>query len=96
MYLIGIMLLTCKSKEEESHLYRSVYNFIRQNTHLDGVTPLHISCSSAANVNEIDVNNLILFPNAIMCKILVVCGANVNSQDKDYNTTAYNLEMRRN
>ena len=89
IYLIGIMLLTYESKEEESQLYRAVYNFIRQNTyHYDGVTPLHMSCNTATKINEnyIDENNVVLFPNTFICNTLVICGANVNAQDKDKTT----------
>ena len=87
MYLIGIMLLTYKSKEEESQLYRAVYNFIQQNTYHDnGVTPLHMSCDTATNDTNTDENNVVLFPNALICKTLVACGGYVNAQDKDKNT----------
>ena len=85
--LVGIMLLTYTSKEDENQLYRAVYGFIRQKPHLrNGFTPLHMCCDSVTNDNNIDVKNVILFPNILLCKTLVACGANVNAQDRHNDT----------
>ena len=43
-------------------------------------------CGSVTNDNNIDVKNVILFPNIHICKTLVACGANVNAQDNYKNT----------
>ena len=85
--LIGIMLRTYTSKEEECHLNRAVYTFIHQKARLlNGFTPLHMYCDGDSNDNNIDVRDEILFPNVLICKVFVACGANVNAQDNYRNT----------
>ena len=87
VYLIGLMQLTLSSKDEETQLHRAVYNFIQQNLHLqNGYTPLHMCCSSVTNDNNFDMGDVVNFPNARICKTLVVCGANVNARDLYSNT----------
>ena len=86
-YLVGIMLLSYSSKNEKCQLNRAVYNFIHQNPRLlNGFTPLHMCCDCDSNGNDIDVKGEILFPNVIICKAFVACGANVNAQDNNRNT----------
>ena len=86
-YLIGIMILSYTSKEEECQLKRAVYSFIHQKPRLwKGVTPLHMCCDSGLNDSKIDVSGEILFPNVLICKAFVACGADVNAQDNNRNT----------
>ena len=87
IYLIGIMLQTFTSKEEEHQLNRAVYSFIKMKPLLtNGCTPIHICCGSATKDYDIDLKNEILFPNIRLCKVLVACGASVNAQDGNNNT----------
>ena len=87
IYLIGVMLMTYTSKEEENQLMRAAYKFVQQKPRSqNGLTPLHICCDSESNDNDIDVKDEILFPNVILCKTFVACGANVNAQDNKMNT----------
>ena len=87
MYLVGIMLQTFTAKEEECHLNQVVYLFMRQKDRLlNGFTPLHMCCDVDSDNNDIDVKGEILFPNVLICKALVACGADVNAQDKNRNT----------
>ena len=87
-YLIGIMLLSYTSKEEECQLKRAVYSFIHQKPSLrNGVTPLHLCCDSGLNYSKIEIlSGEILFPNVLICKAFVACGADVNAQDNNRNT----------
>ena len=90
MYLVGIMLLTYTSKHEENQLYRAVrnfMNFIRQEPQFENeFNPLHMCCTNVTNDNKIDVCNIILFPNILLCQTLVACGADINARDSHHNT----------
>ena len=87
MYLIGLLLLTYTSKDDEKQMYLAVNNFVQLNTKLqNGFTPLHICCSSLTNDYRLGFGDAVVFPNARICKTLVTCGANVNAQDIYYNT----------
>ena len=87
IYLIGVMLMTYTSKEEENQLMRAAYKFVQQRPRTqNGSTPLHICCDSESNENDINVLDKILFPNVILCKTFVACGANVNALDNNMNT----------
>ena len=91
-YLVGIMLRTYTSHGEEYNLNRAVYTFINQKARLlSGYTPLHMCCDSDLNDNDIDVKGEILFPNLIICKSFVACGANVNAQDNNRNTPLHTI-----
>ena len=87
IYLVGIMLQTYTSKEEEFQLNRAVYDFIQTKPEIrNGYTPLHICCDSQSNNNTINMKNEVLFPNVRLCKVLVACGASVNAQDVNNET----------
>ena len=87
IYLIGVMLMTYTSKEEEHQLMRAAYKFVQQKPCLqNGSTPLHICCDTESNDNNIDVKDEILFPNETLCNTFVACGANVNALDNNMNT----------
>ena len=73
IYLIGIMLLTYTSKNEEYQIHQAVYNFIRQKPQLqNGLTALHMCCTSVTNDNNIDMGNVVSFPNAHISKKNVI------------------------
>ena len=87
IYLIGVMLMTYTSKEQENQLMQAAYRFVQQKPCLQtGLTPLHICCDSESNDNDIDVQDEILFPNISLCKTFVASGANVDAQDNNMNT----------
>ena len=91
-YLVGIMLRTYISHGEEYNLNRAVFTFIHQKARLlSGYTPLHMVCDSDSNDNVIDMKGEILFPNLIICKSFVACGANVNALDNNRNTPLYTI-----
>lgn len=87
VYLLVIMLKMTKEEEEIEELHRIVYKFLQQKPCLkNGYTPLHMCCDSATIVDDFHVNDVVSFPNALLCKTLVACGANVNILDKRKNT----------
>ena len=97
LYLIGMMLLTKTTSKEKDQLRREVYNFLHQKPRLlSGATPLHMCCDSATNDNTIDVENIILFPNTLICRMLLTCGADVNAQDKAKQTPLHVISKQDN
>ena len=87
IYMLIIMLKMEKNDDELEELHRVVYRFIQQKPCLkNGYTPLHMSCDSATIVDDFHVNDVVTFPNAHLCKILVACGAEVNAKDRRKNT----------
>ena len=97
LYLIGMMLLTKTTSKEKDQLRREVYNFLHQKPRLlSGATPLHMCCDSATNDNTIDVKNIILFPNTLICRMLLTCGADVNAQDEAKQTPLHVISKKGN
>ena len=87
VYLLVIMLKMNKTDEEIDDLHRVVYKFLQQKPCLkNGYTPLHMGCDSATIVDDFHVNDVVKFPNALLCTTLVACGANVNALDQRKNT----------
>ena len=87
LYLIGFMLLTELTTKKLRQMCCEIYKFLQQNPRLQsGATPLHMSCDSKTNDNAINVRNIILFPNTLICKTLLHCGADVNAQDNNKET----------
>ena len=87
LYMVGILLL-CKPTAKEKHqLYRAVYKLITLDPRLkSGATPLHMCCDWGTNDNTIKMKNVILFPNTLICKTLLKCGADANAQDENKQT----------
>ena len=87
LYMVGILLL-CKPTAIEKHqLYRAVYKFITLDPRLkSGATPLHMCCDWGTNDNTMKMKNVILFPNTLICKTLLKCGADANAQDENKQT----------
>ena len=97
LYLIGMMLLTKTTSKENDQLRREVYNFLQQKPRLlGGATPLHMCCDCATNDNTIDVQNVILFPNTLICRMLLTCGADVNAQDEAKQTPLHVISKQGN
>ena len=87
LYMVGILLL-CKPTTKEKHqLYRAVYIFITLDPRLkSGATPLHMCCDWGTNDNTIKMKHVISFPNTLICKTLLKCGADANAQDESKQT----------
>ena len=87
LYLIGFMLLTKLTTKKIRQMCCEIYKFLQQNPRLQsGATPLHMSCDSKTSDNTINVRNIISFPNTLICKTLLHCGADVNAQDNNKET----------
>nr|AIG62901.1 feminization-1b [Sinohyriopsis schlegelii] len=87
LYLLVISLNVNKSKEETEVLHKLGYKFLRLKPALkNGYTPLHMAVDSVTIVDDFHVNDVVMFPNAPLCKMLVSCGADVNALDARHNT----------
>ena len=87
MYLLGIMLTISKNEKDRTDIHRDVYDFIRQKPALlNDFTPLHISCGSTTFVCDVHLSNIVGFPNVMLCKTLIDCGASVNATDNGKKT----------
>ena len=89
IYLVDIMLRMVNRDDEEHNLHRAVYKFNKLNLCLtNGFTPLHIVCGNSDTFEhtKFDVKDVIVFPDAMLCRTLLICGARVNAHDNQRNT----------
>lgn len=87
MLVIVTKLIKKLSPEEETNVYRLVYQINKLNlTTGDGSTLLHLSVNADTPVDEFHTKYVCKFPCAATACMLVNCGADVNVTDKAGNT----------
>ncbi|ROT76986.1 protein fem-1 homolog B [Penaeus vannamei] len=73
--------------EKESQVYQTVYNLVRvQARTRSGQTLLHLAVNPDTPVDDFHTNHICRFPCATTTKLLIACGADVNSMDSNRNT----------
>lgn len=87
LYLLVIILKLKVPVTQKEDFCRCVYRLIQQKPQLrNGYTLLHMVTDTATIIDDFHVNDIVTFPNGALCKLLIDCGANVNTQDKLGNT----------
>ena len=89
LYLIIILTKVRCTKDEEFRLCRLVYRFIKLDlrmTNKKNYTTLHIACDEDTPVDDFHVNDIVVFPNDILLRLLLQCGADPNAVDLDGNS----------
>ncbi|KAK3097697.1 hypothetical protein FSP39_012220 [Pinctada imbricata] len=87
LYLFTLAAITSTSDRERENLLKLSYRFLRLKPELkNGYSPLHMAVDSATLVDNFHVNDVVTFPSAILTKLFIQSGANLNSQDKYGNT----------
>ena len=88
VYLVGIMLKVGKTEKDTEDIHRAVYKLIKQNPTLsNGYTPLHMCCDRDTYIDyEHTLQDIVRFPNVLLCKTFITCGAKVDTQDKKNNS----------
>ena len=87
-YIIAYSLQVKIDKGNEVELCKLVYRFVKMNLRLrkNNYTPLHMACDESTLVDDFHVNDVVSFPNAILAKLLIKCGAAVNVVDSENNS----------
>ena len=85
LYLVGIMLKIRKTEDELEEIHKAVYKFVKLNPTLsNGYTPLHMCCDRDTYIDyDHTLQDMVKFPNALLCKTFLTCGAKVDTLDKD-------------
>ena len=92
LYLLDIMIKIRSAKDDNLQFCRLVYRFNALRLHLrDGRTPLHLSCDETTAVDDFHVNDVVNFPNDVLVRFLIHCGADVNATDRDGNTPLHTI-----
>lgn len=99
----GLYLLTIATKLMKNHrikisrdclkeLYRMVYQMNRMKLKLrDGQDLIHLACNGVSPVDDFHTSDVCKFPCLETVKLLLHCGASVDSLDNDRNTPLHTL-----
>lgn len=73
--------------DKESQIHHTVYGLVRvQPRTKSGQTLLHLAVNPETPVDDFHTNHICRFPCATTTKLLIACGADVNSMDNNRNT----------
>ncbi|XP_028921258.1 protein fem-1 homolog B [Ornithorhynchus anatinus] len=87
LYLVCISTKTQCSEDDQARLNRQIYNLIQLDPRTrDGATLLHLAVNSNTPVDDFHTNDVCSFPNALVAKLLLDCGAEVNAVDLEGNS----------
>ncbi|KAG8145246.1 putative Protein fem-1-like protein [Naja naja] len=87
LYLVCISTKTQCRDEEQSRINKQIYNLIHLDPRTrDGSSLLHHAVNSGTPVDDFHTNDVCSFPNALVTKLLLDCGADVNAVDHEGNT----------
>ena len=92
LYLLDITIKIRWAKDDDIQFCRLVYRFNALKLRLrDGRTPLHLACDETAVVDDFHVNDVVSFPNDVLVRYLIQCGADVDAADANGNTPLHTI-----
>ncbi|XP_078539188.1 protein fem-1 homolog B [Lissotriton helveticus] len=87
LYLVCISTKTRCSVEEQSRINKQIYNLIQLDPRTrDSSSLLHLAVNCSTPVDDFHTNDVCSFPNALVTKLLLDCGADVNAVDNEGNS----------
>ncbi|KAK3606708.1 hypothetical protein CHS0354_013869 [Potamilus streckersoni] len=92
LHCIGV----CLQIEKEDQHVKCLRAILKQIVHLDprlkdGSSLLHVAVSSTDSEDFLSKTEIITFPNASICTVLIQCGADVNCMDYKKNTPLHKI-----
>ncbi|XP_043933603.1 protein fem-1 homolog B [Protopterus annectens] len=87
LYLVCISTKTVRNEEEQAMVNRQIYGLIQLDPRIrEGSSLLHLAVNSNTPVDDFHTNDVCSFPNELVVKLLIDCGADVNAVDNEGNT----------
>ncbi|XP_028679503.1 protein fem-1 homolog B [Erpetoichthys calabaricus] len=87
LYLVCISTKTQCTDEERSRINKQIYKLIQLDPRSrEGSTLLHLAINANTPVDDFHTNDVCSFPNAMVTKLLIDCGAQVNAVDNEGNS----------
>ncbi|XP_030045663.1 protein fem-1 homolog B [Microcaecilia unicolor] len=90
LYLVCISTKTQSTPEEQASVNKQIYKLIQLDPRTrDGSSLLHLAVNSSTPVDDFHTNDVCSFPNALVTKLLIDCGADVNAVDHEGNSALH-------
>jgi len=93
LYLLAILLQIKNTEDEDFRVCKLAYALNRKKLLLrsNKYSLLHMVCDEATPVDDFHVNDVVVFPDDGLVRLLLKCGADVNARDIDGNNALHTI-----
>jgi len=93
LYLLAILLQVKNTDDEDFRICKLAYAVNRRKLLLKTTkrSLLHLVCDETTTIDDFHINDVVVFPDDALVRLLLKCGADVNALDVDGNTALHTI-----